>query len=58
MPGGNVWREHAPNRQDIRFGEVLIAGQYRGILFQGDEPEYPPTQVEILSGHHLRATLG
>jgi len=56
--GGNVWRDHAPNRQGIRFGEVLIAGQYRGIMFQGDEPEYPPEQVEILSDHHLRATLG
>jgi len=56
--GGNVWSDHAPNRQGIRFGEVLIAGQYRGIMFQGDEPEYPPNQVEIMSDHHLRATLG
>ena len=56
--GGAVWRDHAPHRQGIRFGEVLIAGQYRGIMFQGDEPEYPPEQVEILSDHHLRATLG
>jgi CTP-dependent riboflavin kinase len=37
---------------------VLIAGQYRGIMFQGDEPEYPPNLVEIMSGHHLRDTLG
>jgi CTP-dependent riboflavin kinase len=56
--GGAVWRDHAPHRQGIRFGEVLIAGQYRGIIFQGDEPEYPPEQVEILSDHHLRTTLG
>jgi len=56
--GGNVWSDHAPNRQVIRFGEVLMAGQYRGIMFQGDEPEYPPEQVEILSGYHLRVTLG
>ena len=56
--GGNVWRDHAPNRQGIRFGEVLIAGQYRGIMFQGDEPEYPPNLVEIMSDHHLRDTLG
>jgi CTP-dependent riboflavin kinase len=55
--GGNVWRDHAPYRQGIRWGEVLIAGQYRGILFQGDEPEYPPEQVEILSDRHLRTTL-
>jgi CTP-dependent riboflavin kinase len=56
--GGHVWRDHAPNRTGIRCGEVLIAGRYRGIVFQGDEPEYPPAQVEILSDHHLRATLG
>ena len=56
--GGNVWRDHAPNRQGIRFGEVLIAGQYRGIMFQGDEPEYPPNLVEIMSDHHLRDMLG
>jgi CTP-dependent riboflavin kinase len=37
---------------------VLIAERYRGIVFQGDEPEYPLEQVEILSDHHLRATLG
>jgi CTP-dependent riboflavin kinase len=56
--GGHVWRDHAPNRTGIRCGEVLIAGRYRGIVFQGDEPAYPPAQVEILSDHHLRATLG
>jgi CTP-dependent riboflavin kinase len=56
--GGHVWRDHAPNRTGIRCAEVLIARRYRGIVFQGDEPEYPPVQVEILSDHHLRATLG
>src|SRR2546422_7306629 len=39
--GGNVWRDHAPNRTGIRCGEVLIAGRYRGMVFQGDEPECP-----------------
>jgi CTP-dependent riboflavin kinase len=56
--GGTVWHDHAPHRQGIRFGEVLIAGQYHGIIFQGDEPEYPPEQVEIMSDHHLRDALG
>jgi CTP-dependent riboflavin kinase len=56
--GGNVWSDHAPHRQGIRYGEVIIAGRYRGIIFQGDEPEYPLEQVEMLSDHHLRATLG
>jgi CTP-dependent riboflavin kinase len=55
--GGDVWRDHAPNRRGIRCGAVLIAGRYRGIVFQGDEPEYPPNQVEIMSDHHLRDTL-
>jgi CTP-dependent riboflavin kinase len=54
--GGYVGRDHATNRTGIRWGEVLIAGRYRGIVFQGDEPESPPTQVDIMSDHHLRAT--
>jgi CTP-dependent riboflavin kinase len=37
---------------------VRIAGRYRGIVFQGDEPEYPPAQMELLSAHHLRTSLG
>jgi CTP-dependent riboflavin kinase len=56
--GGNVWRDHAPHRMGLRYGEVLIAGRYRGLVFQGDEPEYPPEQVEILSDQHLRTALG
>ena len=56
--GGTVWRDHVPNRTGIRCGEARIAGRYRGMVFQGDEPAYPPEQVEILSDHHLRATLG
>jgi CTP-dependent riboflavin kinase len=56
--GGHVWQDHAPHRTGIRCGEVLIAGRYRGMVFQGDEPEYPPEQVEIMSDHHLRDTLG
>src|SRR5215475_14128974 len=55
--GGDVWRDHAPNRMGIRCGEALIAGRYRGMVFQGDEPEYPPNQVEIMTDHHLRDTL-
>ena len=51
--GGNVWKDHAPNRTGIRWGEVRIAGRYRGIVFQGDEPEYLPAQVEIMSDHYL-----
>src|SRR5262249_37913125 len=56
--GGNVWRDHAPNRIGIRCGAGLIAGRDRGLVFPGGEPEYPPAQAEIVSDHHLRATLG
>jgi len=37
---------------------VLIADRYRGIAFQGDEPDYPPEQVELVSDTRLRAGLG
>jgi hypothetical protein len=43
--GGNVWRDHAPNRTGIRCGEVLIARRYHGMVFQGDEPKYPPATL-------------
>ncbi|MEE9592418.1 MAG: DUF120 domain-containing protein [Thermoplasmata archaeon] len=47
-----------PGRRGLRYGSVLIEGQYQGIAFQGDEPEYPPTQVELISDRHLREMLG
>lgn len=56
--GVEIWRDHAPNRRGLRLGEVIIAGRYRGFVFQGDEPEYPPDQVELLSDRNLRETLG
>lgn len=56
--GVEIWGHEIPNRQGLRFGEVIIEGRYRGIVFQGDEPEYPVEQVEILSDRHLRETLG
>jgi CTP-dependent riboflavin kinase len=37
---------------------VLIAGRYRGIAFQADEPDYPADQVELVSEVRLRAALG
>lgn len=36
---------------------VLIAGRYRGIVAQADEPGYPVDLVELLSEVHLRETL-
>jgi CTP-dependent riboflavin kinase len=46
-----------PGRRGLRYGFVLIEGQYQGIAFQGDEPEYPSTQIELISDRHLRDTL-
>ena len=46
-----------PNRKGLRLGAVIIAGRFNGIVFQGDEPEYPPNHVELISDHKLRAEL-
>ena len=45
------------NRKGLRYGEVLIAHQFRGLVFQGDEPEYAPNMVELISDHKLRTEL-
>jgi CTP-dependent riboflavin kinase len=40
---------------------VMIAGRYRGLAFQADEPGdtgYPSDQVELFSEVHLRGALG
>jgi CTP-dependent riboflavin kinase len=40
---------------------VMIAGRYRGLAFQADEPGdpgYPADQIELFSEVHLRCTLG
>lgn len=50
MPG-------VPDREGLRFAEVIIAGRLRGFVFQGDEPDYPPNQVELISAHNLRQSL-
>ena len=35
----------------------MIAGRFRGLVFQGDEPEYPPNHVELVGDHKLRVEL-
>ena len=75
LPGplerGSSWRyvpapELAPDWEDRTaqagcfLAPVLIAGSYRGLVFQADEPGepgYPPDQVELLSEVHLRSAL-
>ena len=39
------------------WSRVLIAGLYRGVVAQADEPGYPVDLVELLSEVHLRETL-
>ena len=50
MPG-------VPDRKGLRFAEVIIAGHFPGFVFQGDEPDYPRNQVELISTHNLRQSL-
>ncbi len=50
MPG-------VPGRRGLRYAEVLIGGRFPGFVFQGDEPDYPPNQVELVSTHNLRQAL-
>lgn len=39
------------------FTQVMIAGHYRGLAMQADEPGYPEDQVELICEVHLRQTL-
>ncbi len=47
-----------PGRRGLRYGKVIIARRFPGIVFQGDEPDYPADLVELISDRHLRQTLG
>jgi CTP-dependent riboflavin kinase len=43
------------------LAQVIVAGQYRGLAFQADEPGppgYPPDQIELFCEVNLRAALG
>ncbi len=46
-----------PGRRGLRYGRVIIAQRFPGIAFQGDEPDYPADQVELISDRHIRQTL-
>jgi protein-S-isoprenylcysteine O-methyltransferase Ste14 len=37
---------------------VVVAGRYRGIAFQADEPGYPEDLLEIMCEVHLRSVMG
>lgn len=46
-----------PGRKGLRYDRAIIVRRFPGIVFQGDEPDYPSDQVELISDHHLRQTL-
>jgi CTP-dependent riboflavin kinase len=57
---GPGW-EQATGQTGYHYVPVLVAGRYRAIAFQADEPEgpgYPPNQVELICEAHLRRELG
>ena len=37
---------------------VLVAGRYRCLAFQADEPGYPTDLIELIGEVHLRSALG
>lgn len=54
------WRE-LTGQTGYHLVDVLVAGRYRAVAFQADEPDglgYPPDQIELLSDTHLRSALG
>jgi CTP-dependent riboflavin kinase len=40
------------------LAEVLVAGRFRGLAFQADEPGYPADLIELLCEVRLRDALG
>lgn len=50
--------ETATGQSGYHLAPVLVAGRYRGIAFQADEPGYPEDLVEIMCEVHLRSALG
>jgi CTP-dependent riboflavin kinase len=54
------WEERT-GQAGYYLATVVIAGRYRGLAFQADEPAglgYPPDQLELFCEVHLRRTLG
>ncbi len=57
---GPDW-EDSTRQTGYHYLPVLVAGRYRGVAFQADEPDepgYPPDQVELICEAHLRRELG
>jgi protein-S-isoprenylcysteine O-methyltransferase Ste14 len=50
--------EAATGQAGYHLEPILVAGRYRAIAFQADEPGYPEDLVEIMCEVHLRSTLG
>jgi CTP-dependent riboflavin kinase len=56
---GPDWETHT-GQAGYFLARVTVAGRYRGLAFQADEPAepgYPPDLIELFSEVHLRAAL-
>ncbi len=56
--GRRIPDPEVPGRKGLWYDRAIIARRFQGIVFQGDEPDYPRDHVELISDHHLRQTLG
>ena len=57
---GPDWEE-STGQTGYHYVPVLVAGRYRAVAFQADEPGesgYPTDQVELICEAHLRCELG
>jgi CTP-dependent riboflavin kinase len=53
---GASW-ETETGQAGYRLAPALVAGRYRGVAFQADEPGYPDDLVELMCEVHLRTAL-
>jgi CTP-dependent riboflavin kinase len=60
LPGGGIdpaW-EADTGQADYSWSPALIAGRYRGVVTQADEPDYTQTLIEVLCEVCLRGAPG
>jgi CTP-dependent riboflavin kinase len=59
-PGGEIDSEWEADTGQAGYfwSPALIAGRYRGVVAQADEPDYPQTLIEVLCEVRLRSALG
>ena len=45
------------DRKGLKIGRVRIEGRFKGFVFQGDEADFSPFDVELISDRKLRQEL-